>query len=162
MTKQNNMRKKIPELPLSLFCILLLCVGPALKCGLYVQQDFIGETNFYFASRCQLKIACWLGMGESIQFPLSVLGLQLARTCAGPEHATTVFVVCQSGRRCFLGAINPSLLAFPVFLPPLPRSSLSSEGRGLMKTFHLVLKVLLGGKRRLVGGWYPPLFGYSI
>lgn len=160
------MTKKNSKLLLSLFCVLLLYVEPVLKCGLCVQQDFIGEINFYFSSRYQLEIACWLGMGESIQSPSQYWDLNWH----GPVQALdmqpqSLFVDASpavSGRCCFLGAIHPSLLAFPVFLPPLSRNTLSSEGRGLMKTSHLVLKVLLGGKRCLVGGWYPPLFGYFI
>lgn len=34
----------------------------------------IGENSFPFASRCQLQIASWLGLGPHVYFALSLLG----------------------------------------------------------------------------------------
>lgn len=46
MPKPSNIRqKKSPEISLDSFCVghVLLGMGLALKCGLYVQWDYIGE-----------------------------------------------------------------------------------------------------------------------
>ena len=71
-------------LPLSVVCI---------------SRDSLGDTNFSFASNCQLETTSWSGMGVHIHLPILVQGSHLVWICVGCKHSATVPMssfMCQS------------------------------------------------------------------
>lgn len=102
----------------SLFCVgqLPLCMAPELKCGWYIQWQFIGENWFFpFPNRHQLQIAPRLEVGLCIHFPSCTLGFYLVWICTVLVYAVTVYMssyIYQSG--CTW------IKLFPWSHPPLP------------------------------------------
>jgi hypothetical protein len=76
-----------------------------------------------------------------------------------PVHAASIFASSYElpshwfGGPSFIGVLHPEPLAFKVFLPPLPQNSLSPEGRELMETFHLGLRVPGALNLCILSGW---------
>lgn len=85
-------------------------------------------------------------MEARVHFPLSVPEPPLTWVRAGPMHATTVSLdlcVCQSWLQGTVSWMPPFLFVLLLFLPPLPHSFLSPEGRGFpLKTEHSFLYAL--------------------
>lgn len=86
-----------------------------------------------------------LGMGICVHFSLS-LRTPSGANCAGTVHAATISMslyVCwfYSVQNVLIPWCPPSPLALIIFLPPLLQSSLSPEGKDLMKTSSLGLSV---------------------
>lgn len=75
----------------------------------------------------------------------SVLGSCIDLTCSSHVHDAKVsvssycFKLVVFGKSCFLGVIHPSPLAFKIFSPSFPHSSLIPEGRGLINISYLLL-----------------------
>lgn len=64
--KQPNKNKTLQNIIEIFLCVVHLLLGRvcALKCGLYIQQDFIGENIFFsFESSYNLELASGLGVG---------------------------------------------------------------------------------------------------
>lgn len=89
---------------------------------------------------CQLEKVSWLGMGDHVQTPFSMLALYLA----GSIHSCMMspFVCVHrclgpvvSRRHCFLGAFPLWILRSLHIL--FPKGFLSCEGRGLTETFRI-------------------------
>lgn len=82
MPKQSNMRpKNIDKSTIEFMCVvhLLLGMGPAPFSVINIFNEMpLKKTNLSYEGRCQLEMACRLGMGAHVHFPLLVLGSQLA------------------------------------------------------------------------------------
>lgn len=84
MPKQ-NMRQKIPEIPLSLFCIVIY--WPPLSVSyISIQWCCIRETNFSLSCSCQLALEYWLWVGAQIHSPSQHWNYNCRR--AGVFHVT--------------------------------------------------------------------------
>lgn len=82
-----------------------------------------------------MKIAFGLGMGLCPLIFL-VLGSYLNWTCIGPVYSLCEFI-CEAPVSLVFSS-PPALTTFPL---PLPQSSLSPEGRGLIEPSYLGLSV---------------------
>lgn len=99
--------------------------------GVDTVRETLKKTDFALDSGCQLQIA--LRRGPGVHFiPLVFEFVHAATVLWG--HRLISLLVWKS----FRVVLHPSL-ALSVFLPSLPHSSLSSEGRGLIKTPYLGL-----------------------
>lgn len=116
----------------------ILCCPTTLGCGART-----GGNRFIFFQLVSIWVTSGLDLGSCVHFPLSVLELHLAWTCA-VMHATIVSISSSvHNSSCVLTTLfpwsYPSPLAFIVFLPPLLNRCLSPEERDLINISHLGL-----------------------
>lgn len=144
-------KKKSPNISLRVFFFLCVCgaftsghvASPQTSITHPVRLLWRKQTSF--ASSCQLEISSWLGMGYHVHFRLLVLGPYLAWPCEGPMHAVTYVFIHMCICPFFVWITqSPWCLPSPLVLTNfclLWHSSLSPEGRSLMKKSHSGLSV---------------------
>lgn len=91
-TNQSNLRQKIYKNPIE---FILGCI-PTAGYGACPEVQLINavrlhwrKNNFSVASRFQIQIASWLGLGVHVYFPFSAVGSPLPWTCANTVHNAT-------------------------------------------------------------------------
>lgn len=97
----------------------------------------LGKSDFPFPSIYQLQTLSWLGVGCISASPSHCWGFVLFEPmqvlCVLSQSLSSMCLSIIVSKRCVLGVI------YQVFEHPFPHRSLNLDGKGLIKTSHLIL-----------------------